>query len=726
MKPNPIPVIAAMLLLSLSSAGQDDSRYNLLLRSGSFIPEKNITADQLVAFNRNASRADGKTFAIIQFEQIPSAQQREQLSQQGITLLDYIPNNAYTVTISGSLTNDLLTQVKARAVVNLSATQKMQPELAIGNFPSWAVKSQGTVDVWISFPKTFSFETIQQELQSKSFEIISTQNKVYRVLALRVPTTRLGELASLPFIEFVQAAPAADKEINYNSMFASRANVLKAPLTSGGKNLNGQGVVVGVGDDGDIQTHIDFAGRIINRTGDIPRAHATHVAGTVGGAGIIHELYAGYAPKVTILSQLNSNIITYASTYVQDQGMVITNNSYGSVVSDCAYNGLYDLTARILDQQAFDLPELQHVFAAGNDGNKTCAPYALGFKTVLGGYQSAKNVLTVGSTDYKRDVSSFSSRGPVRDFRLKPEIMSMGEFVASTWTNNIYSYNNGTSMAAPGVSGGLALLIQRYRQLHAGANPKNGLMKALLCNGADDRGNAGPDFKYGYGSMNLIRSLKMMEDVTYFNTTVTQGSTNTHSITVPANTSQLKVLLYWQDPPAAVMASKTLVNDLDLQVISPGGTVLPLKLDSIPANANDTATNGADHTNNIEQVVINNPVSGNYDLKSIGTTIAVNPSQEYFMVYDVIPNSLVLTNPVGGEAMVPTGTYFFGAQVFDTMYVQWDDYSSPTNEMFTLEFSSNGGSSWSTLSNTIPSTERLYKWVIPHTPTEQENTAIKK
>jgi hypothetical protein len=718
MKPNPIPVIAAMLLLSLSSAGQNDYRFNLLLKSGDFIPEKNITAEKLDQFNRTAARTSGQSFAIIQFEQIPSQQQRELLSQQGVVLLDYIPNNAFTVTISGSLSADLLTQVKARSIINLSAAQKMQPELAKGNFPSWAVKSQGTVDVWISFPKTFSYEIVHQELQSKNFNIISTQYKDYRVLALRVAVTNLDELASLPFIEFVQIAPAADQEINYNSMYASRANVLKAPLASGGRNLNGQGVVVGVGDNGDIQTHLDFTGRIINRAGEAPFAHATHVSGTIGGAGIIQELYAGIAPKSTLLSQVLSNIITYAPTYVQDNGMVITNNSYGSVVDDCAFNGLYDLTARILDQQAFDLPELQHIFSAGNDGFRTCAPYPTGFKTILGGYQAAKNVLTVGSIDYKRDISIFSSRGPVKDGRMKPEIMSMGEFVASTWINNLYSYNNGTSMAAPGVSGGLALLVQRYRQIHAGSNPKNALMKALLCNGADDRGNPGPDFKYGLGCMNLVRTLKMMEDSTYFNSTVTQGSTNTHSIIVPANISKLKVVLYWQDPPAAVMAAKTLVNDLDLQVVSPGGTILPLKLDSLPANADNSAINGADHTNNIEQVVINNPVAGNYDFKAIGTLIAQNPSQEYFLVYDMIPDSLVLTNPVGGEALTPTGTYFFGAQVFDTMYVQWDDYSTPANEMFTLEFSSDGGGSWSTLNNTIPSSERLFKWVVPNITTD--------
>lgn len=716
MRPNPIPVIAALLLISLYSVAQNDPSYDLLLKSGTVSPEKNITTNRIEQFNNTISKAGGKSFAIIQFEQIPGEYERQQLSQQGIELLDYIPNNAYTVTIAGALQSDILLQVKARSVIELSANQKMQPQLARGIFPSWAVKSQGTIDVWISFPRTFSSEAVKQELQKKNIEIISTQYNAYHIVALRVPVQRLNELALLSCVEFVQVAPAPDRSLNSNSIYASAANVLRAPVAVGGKNLNGQGVVIGVGEDGDVQTHIDFTNRLINRAGDMPRAHATHVMGTVGGAGIIQELYTGYAPKATLIGQLFSGAVTNADAYVQDYGMVITNNSYGSVVDDCAFNGLYDLSARILDQQAYDLPELQHVFASGNDGLSTCAPYPAGFKTVLGGYQAAKNIITVGSVDYKNDISSFSSRGPVRDGRLKPEIMAQGDFVASTWTNNIYSYNNGTSMATPGVSGGLALLVQRYRQLNAGANPESGLLKALLCNGASDRGNTGPDFRYGFGSMNLVRSVKMMEDAAYFNTIVTQGNTNVHTINVPANTAQLKVMLYWQDPPAAIMANKTLVNDLDLQTITPSlVTVLPAILDTFSSNVNNVATTGADHMNNIEQVVINNPATGNYDLRVIGTTIAQNPSQEYYLVYDIIPESLVLNNPVGGEGFVPTISPFG----LDTIYVHWDSYGGTPNT-FTLEFSGNNGGSWTTLNggNPIPATSRVYSWAVPNTPTD--------
>lgn len=726
MRPNPIPVIAALLLLfSLSLAAQNDSRYNLLLKSGAFIPQKNITTDKINQFNRDANRATGKIFAVLQFENIPTEAERKQLQQAGIELLEYIPNNAYTVTITGSLNTELLTRVKARAVVELSAEQKMQPELAKGNFPGWAVKVAGTVDVWISFPKSFIYETIVQEVKSRNFDIISDEYKNYRIVGLRIATSRLNELASLPYIEYVQPVPHEAQLLNTNSMALSKGNLLRAPLAASGRNLKGEGVVVGVGDGGDVQSHIDVSGsRLINRSSFPFDGHATHVTGTIAGAGLVQESYTGYAPKATIVSQSFSNIVAYAPTYVQDYGMVIANNSYGSVVGDCSYNGVYDLTSRILDQQAFDLPELQHVFAAGNDGVYTCGTYPFGFRTVLGGYQSAKNVITVGSTFFRGDITVNSSKGPVRDGRIKPEITAQGQSVRSLWLNNGFSSFSGTSMSSPGVSGGLVLLEQRYRQLHSNANAQNGFLKALICNGGTDAGNEGPDFRHGFGNMNLLRSVTMMENNTYFIDSVANTANNTHTISIPANTAHLKVTLYWQDPPANLLAAQTLVNDLDLEVTTPSLPVLPRVLDTIPANVNAVAGTGADHINNIEQVTIDGPATGTYSFKVTGTNITVNPRQTYYLVYDVIPESLVLTNPVGGEIFVPTTAIV----EIDSTHIEWESYGGPTSQ-FTLEFSSDNGTTWSLISpssNTVASDRRYFNWGVPDIQTEQARIRVTK
>ena len=439
----------------------------------------------------------------------------------------------------------------------------------------------------------------------------------------------------------------------------------------------------------------------------------------MAGAGNVNELWRGYAPKATIVSQGFSGIFLNAPAYINDYGMVVTNNSYGDNI-DCGYMGTYDLYSRLFDQMAFDLPSLTNVFAAGNSGTSTCGPFLPGYHPVLGGYQSAKNVITVGATDDVALLANFSSRGPVKDGRLKPDITAMGAAVGSDAPNNSYYYNWGTSMACPAVTGGLALLYQRYRQLNAGANPKNGLMKALVCNGGADKGTIGPDFQYGYGWMNLLRSVDMLENNHYFIASCTNGSTNTHTISVPANTAQLKVMLYWNDPAASPLSAKTLVNDLDLEVTDATlSTTLPNILDTANANLSKAAVSGADHINNTEQVVINNPAAGNYTIKVKGTAITQNPSQEYFVVYDPIPVQLKITTPVGGEGLLPsTGPT-------DQIKIGWDAYGYASGSV-AIDFSADGGTTWTNIATGVDINSSVYYWAVPNTATSNGLIRITK
>ena len=574
MKATSVLLTIAFAIFFLPALSQQ-ATYRLLLKNGSFIPERNINSDFVQKFNRKISHIEGQSFAVIQFEHIPTAQEREQLLKAGINLLDYIPNNAYTVSIKGSVSEKLLKQINARSLIELTPEQKMIQSLAWGIAPSWSVKVPGTVDVWVNLLKTLSADSILSELKKKNFDILSTDLKNYHIISLRVPLQRLNELASLSFIQYVQSAPHEDQLLNNVDRADARANFLNSSISFGGRNLKGEGIVIGIGDDANPSLHVDFTNRVINRTyAPAGNNHGKHVAGTASGAGILNELYKGYAPKATIITQYFSGIWVNAASYIQDYGMVLTNNSYGAVTGDCSYSGLYDLYSAILDQQAFDFPYLQHVFAAGNDGTLNCSPYPPGFKTVLGSYQSAKNVLSVGATDSAGGIANFSSKGPVKDGRIKPEISSMGQRVISA-TGSSYAYNNGTSMASPGVTGGLTLLYQLYKQLNGGANPKSGLMKAIVCNSSRDMGNLGPDFSYGFGWLDLQRAALAIENNRFFTSTIANRNQNNHSINVSANAAQLKVMLYWHDPPASLLASQTLVNDLDLTVQTPAAVTVP-------------------------------------------------------------------------------------------------------------------------------------------------------
>jgi hypothetical protein len=242
-------------------------------------------------------------FALLQFDLLPGSEEKARLAAQGIELLEYLPDNTYTISFKGSPDAVLLQQAGARSLFRLEPRQKMEEHLAKGQIPSWAVTVPGTIDAWISFPRSFTSDEVIRLLQEKNIDILPAPFVSYRIIAVRLAVERLSELAAFSFVEYLQPKPPADHTLNNNSRNSSRANILNAPIANGGKGLNGEGVVVGIGDNADVQHHADFSNRLINRAAAGAATHGTHTTGTLAGAGNINELYRGYAPKATIVSQ---------------------------------------------------------------------------------------------------------------------------------------------------------------------------------------------------------------------------------------------------------------------------------------------------------------------------------------------------------------------------------------------------------------------------------------
>ncbi|KAA0992413.1 S8 family serine peptidase [Dyadobacter aurulentus] len=698
--------LVAPLLLALNVSAQNAKPYQLSLKSGVIFPRENL--HEILANDAGTSRSAAldEEFYIIQFWQNPDETVRTKLKDAGINLLEYIPDHAFTAVVTGKFDGETMKSAGVRSVISLSAEQKVHPELLSGSLPQHAVKEPGTVDLYLSYPKSFDFEEVAKNLEEHKIQLVSDLLRPYEIVQIRIKQDGILALAGMPWVQYVEAIPAPSEPLNDKSAASTKANVLTSSRLLG-YNLTGKGVVVGIGDYGSPFTHRDVSYRIISHDPTATFWHGVHVTGTVAGAGHVNERYQGYAPEASILFRINSSILEGAPASVRDFGMVITSNSHSpSGGAGCGNFGAYASESYVLDRQAFQLPSLEHVFAAGNSGlEPPCEGFPAGFGNVLGKYSPSKNVISVGRTFNDGTVAGPSSKGPVRDGRIKPELIAPGTAIFSTTPTDIYQAASGTSMAAPGVAGGLALLYERYRQLNGGNDPKNALIKALTLNGASDQGLAGPDFSYGFGSLNLLRSVTMLDKGHYFSGHVFHQEAKSHGIVVPPNTALLKVMLYWNDPaPSILSAGKTLVNDLDLNVTIAGSPVL---LPIFPRAADPTiaAAAGIDSVNNVEQIVISNPTAGNYALNVKARKIP-QEHQEYFVVYDIIEANTYLTYPIGSERLSKG----------DAINICWESYGHNSGT-FSLSYSLNNGDSWVLINSAVPANNRLFTWTVPDATT---------
>lgn len=119
---------------------------------------------------------------------------------------------------------------------------------------------------------------------------------------------------------------------------------------------------------------------------------------------------------------------------------------------------------------------------------------------------NAEEVITVGATHrikpHSYGVSFFSSRGPTGDGRSKPDLVAPGEKIRGPVLEDADDDLDGTSMAAPFVSGAAAMLIARHSELLG--NPRR--IKRILCESATDLGRE--KYFQGHGLVDVLRALQ--------------------------------------------------------------------------------------------------------------------------------------------------------------------------------------------------------------------------
>ena len=245
-------------------------------------------------------------------------------------------------------------------------------------------------------------------------------------------------------------------------------------------------------------------------------------------------------------------------------------------------------------------------------------------------------------------LAAFSGCGPTDDGRIKPEVVADGQANPNLRNYGIYTPADtgsggsfdfaayGTSYAAPAVTGGLGLVMQRRSQLFTNLDEnldawRGSTWRALAIHTADDVGALGPDYLSGYGLFNAAKAVAQVErdqqdgrgtHIKEFQLDVGQ----TNSWEVDAGSTPFKVTVTWSDPagPAgnAIIVDPSmpmLVNNIDIRVESVGATNVyrpwilnPDLTNKTEAARSAAATTGVDSRNNVEQVYLANPTLGRY------------------------------------------------------------------------------------------------------------------
>lgn len=459
---------------------------------------------------------------------------------------------------------------------------------------------------------------------------------------------------------------------------------------------------------------------VYDASGVTPHAH--NMAGIAAAAGVDPD-WRGAAYESLILAYDDTLDLMEMDDATETYGLKVSNHSYGPIngwgppiapdsvnllpswwgdttvskIEDY-HRGFYDDESASWDLFAVTHPALLPVLAAGNDRDTTQAlpPDSLhwffsdctsgpnchsgwsmskdfrldddepdGYDSILGGMQSSKNVLSVGSVynltghcgafiGPELTMSFYSSWGPTDDGRIKPDLVAPGSRlrVPRYWEDSGGNCTgSGTSHSAPLVVGGVGLLLEQAEH-HPGVLSTAASMKALLIHTAIDLGNAGPDYQFGWGLPDLARAARLIRDDfeagTDFNVhedTLTADTAFSY-VVVSEGSSPLKATTAWMDPPGVPVSDasraipksewldndvRMLVNDLDLTIKDAGGTHYPWTLDPLAPSGSAVRLTRNDR-DNVEQVLIDAPDSAVYVVELSHTGVLDGGRQPYSLI----------------------------------------------------------------------------------------------
>lgn len=610
-----------------------------------------------------ASRMGDLYTVVLQFRTLPTASMRARLSALGVQLEDYLGGNAYFALAPGGLAAAKLSALGAVGVCAMKPEWKLEGFVARGGIPDYARATSGGVRLRAYYSGVATKGDVERALRAlgvERFRVSPGSNSVSLTLPRGIAAR---EVATLPFVKSVFAAAAPAKLGNVEGFVVAHGDRLVA--NASGLSLEGKGVNVGLW-DGNVELHTDLGARVHRQEFEMgvqmSQGHGMHVAGTIAGSGRIDPRGRGMAPGVELYTynfsrQHNGKTVAEELLEAKEKYRVsLTNHSYGPDLNEfCArYDQLaYNATSKDLDIDRFcyEQPSVTQVYAVGNEQGACGREYGSSMNR-------QKNVIHVGATKGDGSITAFTSYGPTDDGRLIPTVSAVGYKVYSTMPNDGYGYMSGTSMACPTVTGLLALVTEHYKGKKNGEIPHSAFLRGLLAVTAEDMGRPGPDYQYGYGSVNAEAAVALIDAGTYRKAKLQAGANPLEfPITVSKGGGELRVMLVWNDPTSSKVPAygeSVLINDLDLSLTTAEGkTVLPWVLD--PSRPAEKAKPQVDRLNNIEQVTLPEPQAGEVTVR-VSLARVATAEQEFFVLWYFAPKPEGVRYPDAHAKFAPGDT----------------------------------------------------------------------
>lgn len=344
-------------------------------------------------------------------------------------------------------------------------------------------------------------------------------------------------------------------------------------------------IVIAVVDTGIDATHVDLdGGKVIgwkdyvnSRTTPYDdHGHGTHCASIAAGSGDGNATYRGvaYGAALVGVKVLDSSGSGSMSTVDAGINWCISNKATYNIrvislsLGTSGSSDGTDSTSVAVNNAVAN--GIVCCVAAGNSGPA---------RYTIGSPGAAADAITVGAmadTGEKGfSLASFSSRGPTKDGRIKPDICAPGVNITAAKANstNQYITYSGTSMATPFTAGTAALMLAA----NPGLTPAQ--VKAIITGTAEGWGPAGQDVDYGYGRLQAYEAIKQAGGYTGTGPTVPTHSYSTASLTGAGDYDVWTVNVTSTGYPLAVTLimpnwSSSTTPDFDLYVYNPSGTLV--------------------------------------------------------------------------------------------------------------------------------------------------------